>query len=306
MEKKKIIFTGGSGLLAVNWAYKIRDEYEVLLFIHKHQVNIPHVKTRTVNLENISEIRNAVTDFEADTIIHTAGMTNVDICEKEPELAYRTNVTLSENVANACADLHKRMVHISTDHLFDGTRPLVTEEEPINPVNVYGTTKAQAEEKVRDIKPDALIIRTNFYGWGHQYRTSLSDWIISLLENNKEVPAFCDSWFTPIQFDQLIDATHELLGRNVPGVFNVCGSNRISKYDFAKSIAEHFGFDAGLIRKTSINDANLAAKRPKDMSLSNEKTCRLLNKKIGELEEGITTLFNNQSHREKLREAVSC
>jgi len=302
--KQKIIITGGSGLLAVNWAYKIKETFDVLLFTHYHSVNIPGVSTKVVDLNDVVSIAKEITAFNANVIVHAAGMTNVDECEKKPELAYRVNVEITENVARACADTDKSLVHISTDHLFDGLKPLVEETEPVKPINVYGHTKAQAEEKVSNVTPDALIIRTNFYGWGNSYKASLSDWVIRLLEDNKEVPAFDDSYFTPIVIDQLIYVIHELINLGHSGVYNICGGERISKYNFAKTIAYLFNFDPELVKKSSITDANLFARRPIDMSLSNKKVSKLLNKNVGEFEAGLQILFRNKINKNVLRDTV--
>lgn len=302
--RKRIIITGGSGLLAVNWAYKICSDHDVLLFTHEHSVNIPDTSCNNVDLTNINHIKNAISEFNADIIVHAAGMTNVDLCEQEPEKAYFTNVNISENVAIASKELGKTLVHISSDHLFDGSKPLVSEDEPTNPVNIYGETKAQAEKNILEIDTSALVVRTNFYGWGHQYRTSLSDWIIKLLEDNKKVPAFYDSYFTPVLLDQLVNATNDLIELGASGIFNISGDKRLSKFNFANAIAEIFDLDKKLIEKISINEASLTARRPADMSLSNRKTCTLLNRSIGELESGINILLNNRSKREKLLNAV--
>lgn len=302
--KKRIILTGGSGLLAVNWAYKIRNDFDVLLFTHDHSVNIPGVLSQKVDLSSVKKIQTAINDFKADIVVHTAGMTNVDLCEKEPDKAFSANVGLSENVAIVCAETNRKLVHISTDHLFDGSKSLVTEEEPVNPINVYGLTKAKAEELVNEIVPDSLIIRTNFYGWGHKYRTSLSDWVIGLLESNKEVPAFNDSYFTPILIDHLLDAIHDLVNLGHSGTYNICGNKRISKYEFAKAIANAFAYESDLIKSTNINDASLYARRPNDMSLSNKKINNTLNKTVGDIEAGVTTLSRNNSDRGMLMDAV--
>ncbi len=303
--KKRIILTGGSGLLAVNWGYKIRNDFDVLLFTHDHSVNIPGVLSQKVDLSSVKKIQTAINDFKADIIVHTAGMTNVDLCEKEPDKAFRANVGLSENVAIGCAETNRKLVHISTDHLFDGSKSLVTEEEPLSPVNVYGYTKAEAETVVKKNVPESLIIRTNFYGWGNRYRTSLSDWVIGLLESNKEVPAFNDSYFTPILIDHLLEAIHDLVNLNHSGTYNICGNKKISKYEFAKAIANVFAYDSELIKSTNISDANLFARRPNDMSLSNKKISNVFNKTVGDLEAGLSSLSRNQSIRGVLKETVT-
>lgn len=303
--KQKIIITGGSGLLAVNWAYKIKETFDVLLFTHDHAVNVPGVSSKIVDLSNITSIARELKKFNVDVVVHTAGMTNVDECEKNPELAYKVNVKITDNVARACVDTGKKLVHISTDHLFDGSKSLVSEEEPINPMNVYGDTKAQAEDKVFNVIQDALIIRTNFYGWGHEYKKSLSDWVIDLLERKLVVPAFNDSYFSPVFFGQLIDGIHALLDKGHTGIFNICSNERVSKYSFAKVISEVFEFDSNLIKPTRMKEACLYANRPYDMSLSNKKLSDVLGRDVGGIHEGILALKNSCFCRNDLKNAVT-
>jgi len=300
MQKTRVIITGGSGLLATNWARYIKDECDVQLFLHNNIVNIPGVTTKLVNLSNTKSVVEAVASFNADVVVHTAGMTNVDMCEREPEQAYQVNVTLSENIAKACAETDTKLVHISTDHLFNGTKSLVTEDEPVSPLNIYGNTKAQAEEVVLRLLDDVIVIRTNFYGWGNQYKQSISDWIISLLNRKEIVPAFNDSYFTPIHVHQLIDGIHHLIEKQHTGTFNICGNERVTKYEFAKRICAIFGFDENLLKKTKIADAELFARRPIDMSLSDEKISNLLGTSPGKLSKGLQSLYLSKNESNKI------
>jgi dTDP-4-dehydrorhamnose reductase len=117
-------------------------------------------------------------------------------------------------VANVTQRLGIPLVHISTDHLFEGNASMLSEEEPSNTINVYGKTKALAESSVGEINPDALIIRTNFYAWGTSYRKSFSDYIIESLRHGELLSLFDDVYYTPILAENLINTVHELLKKN--------------------------------------------------------------------------------------------
>lgn len=287
----RLVLTGGSGLLAINWAYLVRDHEYVCVFTHKHNVVMRKVASRHVDLLDVNAITQSLAEYNTELVVHTAGMTNVDECEKNPDAAYTANVTLAKNVALAARKLDLKLVHISTDHLFDGSKALVAEDEPPSPMNIYGKTKLQAENEVLDIQPDALIIRTSFYGWGHQYRMSISDWIINTLKKGESISAFCDVFFTPLLIDLLVSAVHELIIRRVSGIIHLGGDQRISKYDFALSVADIFNLDKQLIKRASIKTAELFAPRPHDMSLSNQKAVRLLGRHMGNVEVGLRNLY---------------
>jgi len=280
---KKFFITGGSGLLALNWAIAIRDKVDVILNMNNRNITLKGSKIKKIDLNSIDPIFNFLKSEKPDYVLHTAGMTNVDDCEKNPNLAYETNVGLTENVARACKNLEIPLIHISTDHLFDGTSSLVDEQKNTSPLNVYGKTKAKAEEKVLSINPHSLIIRTNFYGWGTNYRISLSDYIFNALKKNQPIRLFKDIFFTPILIEVLANMTMELSEKGAHGIFHITGDDRVSKYDFGVLLAKEFGFNPALIKEGFLDEQKDLVSRPKDMSLSNFKISQFLGKKIGSL-----------------------
>ncbi len=124
--------------------------------------------------------------------------------------------------------------------------------------------------------PQALVLRTNFFGWGHARRQSFSDWIIYNLRSGKRLSLFDDVYFTPILADYLAQAAHELSERGATGVFHLAGDERISKYEFGLRLVEHFELPAELIQRTTVKNAELRARRPQDMSLDNSKASEML------------------------------
>ena len=240
---------------------------------------MPGVTTRKTDLGSVEDFTALVETVSPDIVVHAAGLTSVEDCEEDPERAWHVNVRLSANVAEACRRSAVALVHVSTDHLFSGLRPFASEDWPVTPVNVYGRTKADAEARVLDVNPDALIIRTNFFAWGTSYRQSFSDFIIKALRKGDGVALFQDVYFSPILADRLVMVVHELLSKRVSGVFNVVGDERISKLEFGLRIAHHFGLDPSLIGAGSLADRPHLVQRPLDMSLSNEKVCHLLGKR---------------------------
>ena len=200
-----------------------------------------------------------------------AGLMNVEGCETDPVQAFQLNVGAAERVARVAKASGARLVHISTDHLFDGRRPWRTEADAPSPMNNYARTKWQAEQVVMETCPDALIIRCNFFGWGTRVRTSFSDWILRSLEQRQELRMFDDVFFTPMLINDLIDVIIELIARESAGIFNVAGGECLTKYAFALKVAEMFGHSTGRIRATSVEEIAFKARRPKDMSLSSLK-----------------------------------
>ena len=294
--KKKILLTGGSGLLALNWAFSIADEFIVVLGLHKRNISVKGPATLLIDMETVAGFEAVLQNVQPDIVIHCGGLANVETCEANPELAYHVNVELSVNAANACKQQGVAFVYISTDHLFSGHTALVSEEETTAPVNEYGKTKREGEKQVLDISERFLSIRTNFYGWGSSYRNSFSDMIINNLRNNKEVTLFEDFYYTPILIEELAQTVMDLLNKNANGIYHVVGNERISKLEFGIRIAEKFELDKKLIKVSRFADRKDLVKRPADLSLSNKKASLFLNREIGNIRKNIDSLYQQDQN----------
>lgn len=307
MKKPCIVLTGGSGLLALNWACAVRDKWDVILGTHRHTVTLAGAAAHPLDLDDPVQLERQLDQLAPDLIVHTAGLSNVDGCEANPALARQANAQIARNVAQAAAHKNIRLVHISTDHLFAGTERFYSEDALPQPLNEYGRSKLLAEEWVRQICPQALIVRTNFFGWGYAQRQSFSDWIIYNLRAGKPLSLFDDVYVSPILADALALAAHELVERAASGIFNLVGGERVSKYEFALQLAEHFSLPAELIRRDQLAHANLQAQRPRDMSLDNSKARSLLGRGLGGLDEYLVALRSQeaQGRRLELFHAVS-
>ena len=292
--KKKILITGGSGLLAINWTLTLRDEYEITLLLHTRDILIRGVKTAFHSLDSISQCIYFLNKYQPDIVIHTVGLTNIEGCESNPELAYKINVDLAKNISISCSQKNIKLVHISTDHLFSGKSSLVKEDAYTSPVNVYAQSKLRGEEVVQENCHQALIIRTNFFGWGTNYRQSFSDFILTKLKQNEQVNLFNDVFYTPIIIEQLCKKVHALVDLNAYGIFNIGGGERLSKFAFGVKLADGFDLQVGLINSVSINEKLDLVSRPRDMSLSNEKLDAALNCQIPNIAEQIQILRRQQ------------
>lgn len=273
-----VLITGGSGLLALNWALRARESHNVTLGLHSIFAEIEGVESLFFDYKNLDVFTEQLRDGRYDVVIHTAGYTNVDDCENNPSIAKAVNEDISELVAISTNFLKIKMVHISTDHLFSGSSAFVKEDCKPSPLNVYAMTKLNAEQVVLKGNPEALIVRTNFFGWGASKKPSFSDWIYYSLSSHKKITLFNDVFFTPILIETLVDSVDCLLGCNQKGIFNVVSSERISKYDFGLMLSNVFGLDRNTLNVGSIEVGEKRVLRPKDMSLSNHKLLGILKK----------------------------
>ncbi len=292
--KPTVLITGGSGLLGINWAYAIRHRFQVMLGAHSRKVELCGTHSLQLGLNSVDELTRQFEVVKPQIVIHTAGLTSVEKCEFDPMLAKQSNIDLASNVARVSAFFQVPFVHISTDHLFSGENAFSDESTIASPINIYGKTKAEAEIRVLEENPDALVIRTNFYGWGTSYRKSFSDNIIESLRCGKKLELFEDVFYTPILAETVVHVTHDLIGLKAAGIFNVVGDTRLSKFDFGVKLAKEFGLDVALIKPTLISGRKNLVERPYDMSLKNKKAVEMLGRRLGSIDEQLTQLYKQE------------
>lgn len=281
-------------MLALNWAQAMRSRCAISLGLHNRDIALTGTQSKRIDLDSVDQLVRAFEELDCQVVVHTAGLASVERCEAEPTMAQHINVTLAANVAKASARLGIQLVHISTDHLFSGQEPLVTEDHPVAPVNIYGKTKAEAELRVLENNSDALVIRTNFYGWGASYRHSFSDIIIEALRSGKGITLFQDVFYTPIVVETAAKAVHDLIDLKVSGIFNIVGDDRISKYSFGIAVADEFNLDPSGITPGLFANQPALTKRPFDMSLSNNKIRKLLGRPLGGIQEQMAVLHQQE------------
>lgn len=288
------MITGGSGLLALNWFAAMRSRYDVILGIHKRKPRLAGATGLKLDLESVGSLEAVLRTYTPVLVVHAAGCTSVEACEANPVQAHHVNVVLSSNVAQACQRAKIPLAYISTDHLFAGASAMSSETEPVTPINEYAKTKAAAEQLVAEACPEALLIRTNFYGWGTNYRQSFSDFIINSLRQGSPISLFDDVHYTPIVVERLAEVVHILAARKASGVYNVVGSERITKYDFGQHLAKVFELDTSLIQRGRLSELSALVSRPRDMSLSNNKVCKLIKHDLGTIDEHLQLLLHQE------------
>lgn len=287
----RLFITGASGLLGLNAVLQCRGRYDVAGNYYAHPVAVDGVTLVRLDTSDAAAVDACLAHARPDVVLHTAGVANVEECELNPTLARVMNTTAAVHVAVSAVRLGARLIHVSTDHLFDGRQAMRDESSRLQPLNVYAQTKADAEIEIVRVCPDALIVRTNFFGWGSSLKASFSDWILSSLRARRSLSMFTDVFFTPILVNDLIDAALALSAQGARGVYHVAGRERVSKHAFGLAVARAFGLDASLIHPASVDSFSFAARRPHDMSLSTSKASDLLGKPMPSLQEGIERLM---------------
>jgi len=284
------LITGGTGLLGLHWAVGCRADHPVSITVHSRTACPFGVQAIEADLADPRSLDVAIVRSGAKVVVHAAGLTSVERCEADPDAAHHHNTVLAERVAQAAARHGLHLIHVSTDHLFDGREELYDEDSPVRPLNVYGRSKAEAEEAVLKACPSALVLRTNFFGWGPSYRPSFSDWIVGGLREGRSLPLFTDVRYTPTLIAPLIEAALALIERGASGIFHAVGDEALSKHAFGLSVARVFGLDPAPIQAVQLADKRGLVQRPASMALSSAKLQRYLGHGLGAVEEHLVRL----------------
>jgi dTDP-4-dehydrorhamnose reductase len=289
---KKIIIFGGSGLLG-HHATKFYFEkgYEIYSTFFQHKPLESFFESIQLDIQKLDLVKKILKNIKPDIILNCSGLTNVEECEKYKIKAEILHEEIPEFLAKYSSDLKIKNIHISTDHLWDGKKSYYTENDNPNPVNYYGSTKAQGEKKVILNNPNSLIIRTNFFGKGTLWRKSLSDWALSQLKEENHFYGFVDIYFTPISIPLLLRYLNQLIEYQVEGIYHLAGSERISKYEFILNLAKLYNLDYGNLQKAYYRDTKQNIERPLDMSLATEKIKKLLNNPMPDINQSIESIL---------------
>ena len=249
---KKILVTGCNGQLG----RAIRKEYA--------EQNIEFINTDVVagdgivslDITNIDVVMNMVKDAKPDVIINCAAHTNVDKCEEQEDLAYKINAIGPRNLSIAATEVDAKMIHISTDYVFEGngTRPYIEFDKP-NPISAYGRTKLEGENFVKQFASRFFMLRTAWlYGDGRNFVKTM----LSLSEKHDELNVVCDQFGSPTSAVELAKMIHFLEGTDNYGIFHATCEGDTNWAEFADEIMKQAG------KKTRIN--HVTSKQYKEMN----------------------------------------
>ena len=256
------------------------------------------------DLRQKREVELLFSEVSPDVVMNCSAYTNIDGAEKSPDDALAINATLPELLAEESKRRNVRFIHISTDGVFDGGGTAFTERDNPRPANVYAKSKWIGDLKVMDANPGALIIRTCVYGWSCMGRRSLAEVILNQLVVGEVFTGFTDVFFNPLYVETLSAFMLELADSEAHGLINLGSDDSLSKFEFARALAEEFGLDAGMIRPGKLADVAFVARRPNYTVLDCGRAKELLGRAMPVTSEGIRALrsFHDEGMRQKLKQ----
>jgi dTDP-4-dehydrorhamnose reductase len=253
----KILLFGGSGQLG----YELKKRASDLAF------ELVSPVTAELDITDREQVKFLTASVNPDVVINSAAYTAVDKAETEIERAFAVNRDGARNIAEACEAIRCRLIHISTDYVFDGMlgRPL-REDDPVNAVSVYGKSKLEGEEAVIGILGDkALIARTQaLYG---QKGVNFVFTMLKLFPERDVLKIVSDQWVSPTWAGWLAEALLDFARIDRGGVVHASCAGAVSWFDFASEIMTlarpHFrGAKLALLEATTADELNRPARRP--------------------------------------------
>jgi dTDP-4-dehydrorhamnose reductase len=224
--------------------------------------------------------------LQPQVVINTAAYTDVDGCESGRETAFAVNAEGARNVALACVATGGRMIHLSTDYVFDGSSQTPYREEDLpNPLNIYGSSKLQGERYIQEILKNFLIVRTEWlYG---RHGKNFVDTILRNAERQKELRVVDDQRGSPTFTKDLSFALERLIGIEARGTLHVTNSGSCTWFEFARHILQEKGYNHVQGIPISSNELARLAKRPAYSVMDCQRYERLTGRKMRPWEEAI-------------------
>jgi len=302
----KLLIVGSSGLLGSKLAAKSANYgFEAYNTMNRRRTSLPRVKQlditdRDATLRLVKEIRPTV-------IVNTAAITNVDYCETHRDEARKVNVEGVSHLAEAASENNTRLIHISTDYVFDGTVGHYTEDDTPRPLGYYGQTKLDSEKIVSKLSSYGIARPSVIYGWNPPETSGIAAdsvkpmnfamFVVNKLKRNEVVRAVRDQYSSPTFADNLAEALLRLAKHPSNGIFHTAGRSCLSRYEFAVKLARLFGHPTRLVQPVFSGEFKQVAVRPKNCCLLVEKAEKTLGMTFFTADEGIIEMKKQEAYR---------
>ena len=269
-----ILVTGANGQLA-NEIKEISSLFPFYEFFFLTRQELP--------IEDVKKVRDYFEKQQVDFCINCAAYTSVDKAESETEYAFEINADAVGNLAEICKAHQTKLIHISTDYVYDGTQQIpLKEENAVAPLNIYGQSKLKGEELSLNKNPETLIIRTSwvYSSFGNNFVKTM----LRLMGEKEEINVVSDQIGSPTYAADLASVIMQLIekiekGANYSGIYNYCNEGITNWYEFAVAIKQYSGLNCN-IKPVTTSDYKTAAQRPLYSVLNTEKIQGILDHKI--------------------------
>lgn len=297
----KILLTGSNGLIGSSIVRMANEMYLWPVVACSQSYNkLPLTEGNVFELCDITNgamVNYIIEKHKPDAVIHTAALSKPDYCEQNREDCWKINVLSVDALAKKCHSLQIPLLYLSSDFIYDGLKGHYSELDLPNPCCFYGESKAEGERIVLSYSNNISVRTSLVYGWpADPSKGNILSWVVSSLRANKQIRVVGDQFRAPTFADDLAQGCLEIIHRKKAGVYNLCGYETSSVYDFAKQIARCFGLYEGLLLPVDTISLNEPARRPLKTGLAISKAIIELNFSPKSIHEGLYVL-KDREHR---------
>lgn len=293
--QKKILILGATGKIgeAICNKLKTRTNHQLTILSDKYEQSfLPNVEVLDIDINNKKLLKKTILSISPDIIINAAAYTDVDGCEDNRQDAMALNSELPEILAKAAKANDSKLIHFSTDYIFDGKNGPYSEEALPNPISFYGKSKLAGENNIRANIDNFLILRTNIvYGNSSYGKNDFIRWIYKNLKSGKKLNIITGQIGNPTFSDDIAEAVLRFIEKDSRGVFNLAGSDLMNRYQIALKIAEICSLDSELVMPLEPEKLKQKAARPEKGGLTNIKTIKEIDFTPGSLEHGLKSII---------------
>jgi dTDP-4-dehydrorhamnose reductase len=291
----KILVTGANGLLGQKLSFLLMEDLSVepvLTARGKLTFQQSRGQYSSLDIADPEQLKIVMNQHRPDVVINAAAMTIVDDCEMRQGECWKANVTSVENLVKACTEINARLIHVSTDFIFEGDKGPLDENAKPNPVNFYGKSKLAAEDVIQKSNTSWAILRTVLvYGITHDLsRSNIVLWVKESLQAGKTIKVVNDQWRTPTLAEDLAMGCYLAAKKNAKGIYNISGKDFMSPYDIAIRTARFFNLNESLITATDSTQFKQPARRPLKTGFLIDKARKDLGYEPHSFDEGLKIL----------------
>lgn len=285
---RRVLVTGASGLLGFALTRTLLDAgANVAGTWSTREIAAPEVEAHRYDLTDASAVDELFSRAQPEVVIHAAALTDIALCESQPELAEAVNVTATAQLAAAAAQASSAFIYVSSEAVYgDGPNPH-REGQSAQPLTVYARTKLAGETAALEHAPEALVLRTTIVGTAPSDSRSLVSWLLQSFRRGTSVRGFQDVTFSPLFTADFSRLLIEALEQKLSGVWNLGGGEACSKFDFARRFATALGFDPELVQPGKLADAALRGPRCYQSALDSSRIAARLDLSLPSLDEGL-------------------
>jgi len=291
----KICVIGGSGVIGSKLVKYFFDDKENVNFTFLNNELPLHGISKKLDITNLVDTSKFLENECFDVVIHTAALSNVDLCETNKSLADSINISGTENIVEGCRLSDSKLVFVSTSFVFDGKKQEYFEEDETSPATYYGYTKMSGEKIVKNSGLKYLILRTDQpYCWVEKGQHTNS--VLRTLETiraGKILNEIIDWYNTPTYVPDFVKTTSVLIKKKLTGIFHVVGPDYINRYEWSNLVAEIFDLDRKMIKPIKSDSLGLAAKRV-NVNLCNHKLEQQTGIKMNGIKQGLIEMLKEK------------